>query len=98
MEKQDLVQICKDCGKEFTITASEQEFYESKELALPKRCADCRKARKMQTQDEAKIQKQEKPTHSMRNLEYPKQFGSHDSHAHQTKSFFSTASIETNLQ
>lgn len=46
MEKQDLVLTCKECGNEFTITVSEQEFYESKELALPKRCHDCRKARK----------------------------------------------------
>ena len=59
---------CKDCGKEFTITASEQEFYESKELALPKRCADCRKARKMQTQDGAKIQNQEKPKQSLEEM------------------------------
>lgn len=46
MEKQDLVLTCKECGNEFTITVSEQEFYESKGLALPKRCHDCRKARK----------------------------------------------------
>ena len=46
MEKQDLVQVCRDCGNEFTITVSEQNFYESKELALPRRCADCRAARK----------------------------------------------------
>lgn len=46
MEKQELVQVCKDCGNEFTITVSEQNFYESKELALPKRCENCRKARK----------------------------------------------------
>lgn len=46
MEKQELVQVCKDCGNEFTITVSEQNFYESKQLALPKRCESCRKARK----------------------------------------------------
>lgn len=46
MEKQELVQVCKECGNEFTITVSEQNFYESKELALPKRCENCRKARK----------------------------------------------------
>ncbi len=46
MEKQDLIEICRDCQKEFTITASEQSFYESKELAFPKRCAECRAARK----------------------------------------------------
>lgn len=46
MEKQELVQVCKDCGKEYTITISEQNFYEGKGLALPKRCETCRKARK----------------------------------------------------
>ncbi len=65
MEKQDLVMICKDCGKEYTVTASEQNFYESRELALPKRCADCRKARKLQTQDGKGFQKQEQPKKSL---------------------------------
>lgn len=34
--------ICKQCGKEFTITDGEKEFYKSKKLALPKRCKNCR--------------------------------------------------------
>lgn len=66
MEKQDLVQTCKDCGKEFVITVSEQEFYASKELALPKRCADCRKVRKAQFQQET--EKQEKPKQSLEDM------------------------------
>lgn len=33
---------CKQCGKEFEISASEIEFYESKNLSIPKRCKDCR--------------------------------------------------------
>lgn len=37
---------CKDCGKEFTITVGEKEFYESKGLFLPVRCSSCRKNRK----------------------------------------------------
>lgn len=37
---------CKDCGKEFTITVGEKEFYESKSLFLPVRCSSCRKNRK----------------------------------------------------
>lgn len=65
MEKQDLVMICKDCGKEYAVTASEQSFYESRELALPKRCADCRKARKAQAQGESGFQKQEQPKKSL---------------------------------
>lgn len=66
MEKQDLVQTCKDCGKEFVVTVSEQEFYASKELVLPKRCADCRKARKAQFQQET--EKQEKPKQSLEDM------------------------------
>ena len=52
--------ICKDCNKEFTITVSEQKFYESKELALPKRCADCRAARKAANDTQAKVVEQPK--------------------------------------
>ena len=33
---------CVQCGKEFTITTSEIKFYKSKNLALPKRCKECR--------------------------------------------------------
>lgn len=62
MEKQELVQVCKDCGNEFTITVSEQNFYESRELALPKRCETCRKVRKMVTNSE-KVE--EKPKKSL---------------------------------
>lgn len=66
MEKQDLVQVCKDCGKEFTITVSEQNFYESKELALPKRCEECRKARKVTTQPV--VEKKEEPKASLEDM------------------------------
>lgn len=39
--------ICEDCGKEFVFSAGEQEFYAQKGLQnTPKRCQDCRKARK----------------------------------------------------
>lgn len=38
--------ICKQCGKEFTITDGEKEFYKSKNLALPKRCKNCRNSNK----------------------------------------------------
>lgn len=39
--------ICKDCGKEFTFTAGEQEFYAEKGFVNePQRCKDCRDARK----------------------------------------------------
>ena len=38
--------ICRDCGKVFKISRAERIFYESHNMALPKRCPACRKARK----------------------------------------------------
>lgn len=37
---------CNDCGKQFTFTESEQEFYQSKGFSTPGRCPDCRAVRK----------------------------------------------------
>ena len=37
---------CNDCGKQFTFTESEQEFYRSKGFSTPGRCPDCRAVRK----------------------------------------------------
>ena len=46
---QDEKLVCEDCGAEFVFTAGEQEFYAEKGLVnKPKRCADCRRARKTQ--------------------------------------------------
>jgi CxxC-x17-CxxC domain-containing protein len=43
---------CSDCGQEFTFTAGEQEFYASRGLQNePKRCPDCRRARKAERSD-----------------------------------------------
>ncbi|MDO8551897.1 MAG: zinc-ribbon domain containing protein [bacterium] len=40
---------CRDCGKDFVWTASEQEFYQQKGFTnAPTRCADCRKNKKEQ--------------------------------------------------
>ncbi len=40
---------CKDCGKEFSFTESEQAFYKEKGFENePQRCPDCRRARKQQ--------------------------------------------------
>jgi len=40
---------CSDCGTEFTFTAGEQEFFQSKGYTNePKRCPSCRRARKAQ--------------------------------------------------
>jgi hypothetical protein len=45
----DKTLTCKDCGAEFVFTESEQAFYKEKGFENePQRCADCRKARKMQ--------------------------------------------------
>lgn len=45
----DEVLTCKDCGCEFTFTASEQEFYAEKGFAnKPGRCPQCRAAKKNQ--------------------------------------------------
>lgn len=39
---------CEECGNEFVFTAGEQEFFAERGLTnKPKRCPDCRKARKM---------------------------------------------------
>ena len=43
---QDKTLTCNDCGKQFTFTASEQEFFASKGFSTPTRCPDCRAARK----------------------------------------------------
>jgi CxxC-x17-CxxC domain-containing protein len=43
---------CSDCGNAFVFTEAERAFYDSKGLASPpKRCAPCRKARKLASPD-----------------------------------------------
>ena len=43
----DKTLVCKECGQEFTFTASEQEFYAEKGFENePQRCKACRDARK----------------------------------------------------
>jgi hypothetical protein len=48
--------VCKECGKPFNMSPKEQEFFISKHLELPKRCPECRKARKV-AREEAEKQK-----------------------------------------
>jgi len=44
---QDKTIVCKDCGKEFTFTVRDQEFYKEKGFDNePKRCKECRIAKK----------------------------------------------------
>ena len=42
----DKTLVCADCGKEFTFTAGEQEFFASKGFTEPKKCKECREAAK----------------------------------------------------
>ncbi len=45
----DKTLVCVDCGKQFTFTAGEQDFYAQKGFTNPpSRCPDCRAARKAQ--------------------------------------------------
>ncbi|MCL5036080.1 MAG: zinc-ribbon domain containing protein [Chloroflexi bacterium] len=47
MELQDKTMTCRDCGREFTFTKGEQEFYQEKGFKNePSRCPDCRSSRK----------------------------------------------------
>jgi CxxC-x17-CxxC domain-containing protein len=44
---EDKTLTCRDCGRDFTFTAGEQEFYESRGLMNePRRCPECRSARR----------------------------------------------------
>lgn len=46
---QDKTLNCKECGRDFTFSASEQEFYAEKGFENePARCPECRAARKAQ--------------------------------------------------
>lgn len=43
----DRILTCVECGAEFTFTAGEQEFHESRGFTTePKRCPNCRRARR----------------------------------------------------
>lgn len=47
MALQDKTLVCRDCGREFTFTAGEQEFYLSRGLeSEPTRCKECRAERR----------------------------------------------------
>ena len=44
----DRTLTCADCGQEFVFTASEQQFYTDRGFSDPRRCRNCRAARKAQ--------------------------------------------------
>ena len=37
---------CVDCGREFAFSAGEQDYYRERGYTPPKRCKDCREAKK----------------------------------------------------
>ena len=50
--QEDKILTCRDCGKEFAFTASEQAFYAEKGFTNePGRCPECRAAKKAQRGD-----------------------------------------------
>ena len=50
MSFQEKSLTCQDCGKSFAFTAEEQQFHAQKGYTnLPKRCPDCRSARRAQS-------------------------------------------------
>ncbi len=42
---------CADCGRDFSFSERDQEFYREKGFEPPKRCKDCRDAKKAQRGD-----------------------------------------------
>src|SRR6476469_9589296 len=42
----DKTLVCRDCGREFTFTEGEQEFFRTRGYSEPQRCPDCRAAKK----------------------------------------------------
>lgn len=53
---QDKTLVCKQCGKEFTFTAGEQEFYAEKGFQnQPQRCPQCRRARRRENAPQREV-------------------------------------------
>lgn len=48
---------CRQCGKEFTLSDGEIDFFKGKGLELPNRCADCRKKNKAGNAPTADVKK-----------------------------------------
>jgi CxxC-x17-CxxC domain-containing protein len=42
----DKTLTCQDCGQSFSFSADDQEFFAQKGFSEPKRCPNCRRARK----------------------------------------------------
>ncbi len=52
----DKTMTCRDCGKQFTFTAGEQEFYAQRGYSEPGRCGECRAARKASRDSGERVQ------------------------------------------
>lgn len=53
---EDKTLTCKDCGKDFVFTASEQDFYKEKGFENePQRCKECRIAKKNAARGERRM-------------------------------------------
>ena len=42
----DMQLTCSDCGQDFTFTAADQTFFQERGYSTPKRCKNCRQAKK----------------------------------------------------
>jgi len=42
----DIQLTCSDCGQDFTFTAADQAFFQERGYSTPKRCKNCRMAKK----------------------------------------------------
>jgi CxxC-x17-CxxC domain-containing protein len=42
----DIQLTCSDCGQDFTFTAADQAFFQERGYSTPKRCKNCRQAKK----------------------------------------------------
>lgn len=51
MSYTDRTLSCAQCGSDFTFSANDQEFHASRGYQEPKRCPDCRAARRSQSGD-----------------------------------------------
>jgi CxxC-x17-CxxC domain-containing protein len=43
---EDIQLTCSDCGQDFTFTAADQAFFSERGFSQPKRCKNCRMAKK----------------------------------------------------
>lgn len=59
-EKKDKVIVCRNCGKEFTYTVGEQNFYKEKGFAAPVRCKECRDKRKAERETQVEKTEEQK--------------------------------------